>query len=109
MKSALSTLPNIYVDLVVILLDIKGKDCLVNVCYRLVGYNYTTGNKLQLFVLQVEINLLGLEPALLCGRTVLVNPKSDMKRKDMGVSYDNIDKLKKKYDLLILHGNIEVG
>lgn len=55
------------------------------------------------------MNLLALEPALLCGRTILVNPKSDIKRKDMGVSYENIDSLKKKYELLIIHGNIEVG
>jgi len=84
-KSALSTLPNSYVDLVVILLDIRKCDCLVD----------------------LEINLLALEPALLCGRTVLINPRNDIKRKDMGVSYENIDRIKRKYDLLIMHGNIE--
>ncbi|XP_025419016.1 uncharacterized protein LOC112689492 isoform X2 [Sipha flava] len=69
-KSALSTLSNIYADL-------------------------------------VEMNLVALEPALLCGRTILVNPKNDLKLKEMGISYENIDNLKKKYDLLIIHGNIE--
>lgn len=27
----------------------------------------------------------------------------------MGVSYENIDSLKRKYNLLILHGNIDVS
>jgi hypothetical protein len=54
------------------------------------------------------MNLVALEPALLCGRTILVNPKNDLKLKEMGISYENIDNLKKKYDLLIIHGNIEV-
>ncbi|XP_025419015.1 uncharacterized protein LOC112689492 isoform X1 [Sipha flava] len=84
-KSALSTLSNIYADLVIILLDIRKNDCLVD----------------------VEMNLVALEPALLCGRTILVNPKNDLKLKEMGISYENIDNLKKKYDLLIIHGNIE--
>lgn len=53
--------------------------------------------------------MLALEPALLCGRTVLVNPRRDLKRKDMGITYENIDSLKKKYNLLIIHGNIEVS
>lgn len=55
------------------------------------------------------MNLLALEPALLCGRTILVNPKNDLKRKDMGTTYENIDSLKRKYNLLIIHGNIEVS
>ncbi|XP_060869637.1 uncharacterized protein LOC132944355 [Metopolophium dirhodum] len=84
-KSALSTLSNVYADLVIILLDISKNDCLVD----------------------VEVNLLALEPALLCGRTILVNPINSVKRKDMGVSYENIDNLKRKYNLLIIHGNIE--
>lgn len=54
------------------------------------------------------MNLVTLEPALLCGRTILVNPKNDLKLKEMGISYENIDNLKRKYDLLIIHGNIEV-
>lgn len=61
-----------------------------------------------LLLLQLEMNLLALEPALLCGRTLLVNPKNKVKRKDMGVSYENIHVLKNKYRLHILHGNIEV-
>ncbi|KAE9545392.1 hypothetical protein AGLY_000935 [Aphis glycines] len=84
-KSALSTLSSVYADLVIIMLDISKNDCLVD----------------------VEVNLLALEPALLCGRTILVNPKNSIKRKDMGVSYENIDSLKRKYNLLILHGNID--
>ncbi|XP_060839384.1 uncharacterized protein LOC132920754 [Rhopalosiphum padi] len=84
-KSALSTLSTVYADLVIILLDISKNDCLVD----------------------VEVNLLALEPALLCGRTILVNPKNSIKRKDMGISYENIDSLKRKYNLLILHGNID--
>lgn len=54
------------------------------------------------------MNLVALEPALLCGRTLLVNPRNDLKRNEMGISYDNIEKLRRKYDLLIFHGNIEV-
>lgn len=54
------------------------------------------------------MNLVALEPALLCGRTILVNPRNDLKVKEMGISYDNIDSLKRKYDLLIVHGNVEV-
>ncbi|VVC40346.1 Hypothetical protein CINCED_3A000803 [Cinara cedri] len=86
-KSAVSTLPNIYADLVIILLDIMKHDCLID----------------------VESNLLALEPAILCGRTVLVNPRRDLKRKDMEITYANIDSLKKKYNLLIIHANIEVN
>lgn len=55
------------------------------------------------------MNLLALEPALLCSRTILVNPKNNEKRVDMGVTYDNIDRLKRKYNLLCLQGNIEVS
>lgn len=55
------------------------------------------------------MNLLALEPALLCGRTVLVNPRRDLKRKDMEITYENIDNLKRKYNLLNIHGNIEVN
>lgn len=58
--------------------------------------------------LQTEINLLSLEPALLCGRTIFVNPKNNAKPADMGISYENIDCLKRKYNILIIHGNIEV-
>lgn len=60
------------------------------------------------FCFQVEMNILALEPALLCGRTILVNPINNVKKKDMGISYENIDSLKRKYNLLILHGNIMV-
>lgn len=54
------------------------------------------------------MNILNLEPALLCGRTILINPINNVKRKDMGISYENIDNLKKKFNLLMIHGNIEV-
>ncbi|XP_050425348.1 uncharacterized protein LOC126836197 [Adelges cooleyi] len=84
-KSALSTFSNIYADLIIILLDVRKNDCLVD----------------------VEMNLLSLEPALLCGRTIFVNPRCDIKHKDMGITYENIDGLKRKYDLVIIHGNIE--
>jgi len=62
------------INLVIILLDIKKNDCII----------------------EAEINLLALEPALLCGRTILVNPKNNVKRSNMGISYENIDCLKKK-------------
>lgn len=55
------------------------------------------------------MNLLALEPVLLCGRTILVNPRNNLKRNEMGISYENIDNLRRKYHLLIIHGNIEVG
>lgn len=58
--------------------------------------------------IQAEVNLLALEPSLLCGRTLFVNPKNNLKQKDMGISYENIDCLKRKYNLHIVHGNIEV-
>ncbi|XP_050526573.1 uncharacterized protein LOC126897205 [Daktulosphaira vitifoliae] len=84
-KSILSTSPNIYTDLVIILLDVRKNDCLV----------------------ELELNLLSLEPALLCGRTILVNPRCDINHKDMGITYENIDVLKRKYDLIIIHGNVD--
>lgn len=55
------------------------------------------------------MNLLALEPALLCGRTILINPICNLKQKDMAISYENINRLKRKYNILIIHGDIEVG
>lgn len=56
----------------------------------------------------MEINLLALEPSLLCGRTLLVNPRNKVKHKDMGVSYEDVHTLKNKYSLHIVHGNMGV-
>lgn len=59
-------------------------------------------------ILQTETNLRALEPTLLCGRVLLVNPRNDIKRKDMGITYENMYSLTRKYNVLIVHGNIEV-